>query len=155
MGLQFEFNQQIDAPRELVFEALTDLDAFAEYADGDVKIERLDDGPYGVGATWKETRTMFGKDASEYFEVVECDSPERLALFVDGSKGSSGRGEYHYTYELTSTGDGTELTLDARMENMGWLGAIFGRLFSGTFKKAIQADIDRLKEYAESGGTIA
>jgi carbon monoxide dehydrogenase subunit G len=150
MGLHFEFSEHIDASPERVFDALTDTGAFEAFIDGEATIERLDDGPMKVGSEWKETRKMFGKDATEYFEVVELDKPRRVGLFVDGTRGSSGRGEYHYVYKLEPSGGGTHLVLDARMEDMGILGAIFGRLFSGSFKKAIKKDIDGLKDYLEN-----
>jgi hypothetical protein len=82
--------------------------------------------------------------------VVELDKQRRVGLFVDGTRGSSGRGEYHYVDKLEPSDGGTDRVLDARMEDMGILGAIFGRLFSGSFKKAIKKDIDGLKNYLEN-----
>jgi carbon monoxide dehydrogenase subunit G len=149
MALHFEFSEHIEASPERVYDALTDTDAFEDFIDGEASIERLDDGLLDVGSEWKETRKMFGKDATEYFEVVELEPPRRVGFFVDGSRGSSGRGKYHYVYVLEPSESGTRLVLDARMEEMGFLGAIFGRLFSGTFKKPIRKDIDGLRDYLE------
>ena len=95
-------------------------------------------------------RKMYGKDATEFFEVVELNAPKRLGLFVDGSRGSSGRGQYNYVYELRPSENETQLVLDARMEDIGRLGAIFGRLFSGSFERAISKDIDGLEKYVET-----
>ncbi|WP_153727910.1 SRPBCC family protein [Salinibacillus xinjiangensis] len=46
-------------------------------------MERLDDGPIKVGSEWKETRKMFGKEASEYFEVKELQEPKKIVLYCE------------------------------------------------------------------------
>ncbi len=41
---------------------------------GDHAVERLDSGTdFGVGTTWRETRVMFGREATEVMEIVAVD----------------------------------------------------------------------------------
>lgn len=116
---------------------------------GLVGIERLDEGEMKVGSEWKETRKMFGQEASEYFEVVELDEPNKIVYYVDGAGGTTGKGEYIYTYLLTSVGDKTEVTLQGEIKGLTGLTKLFGKLMKGTFAKACAKDMDALKSYLE------
>ena len=57
---------------------------------------------------------MFGKEATEHFEVVELKKPEKIVLRCDGTKGTTGKGEYIYTYTVQSAGNETEVTLHGK-----------------------------------------
>lgn len=54
-------------------------------------MERLDEGPMKEGSAWLETRKMFGKEASEHFEVVELNEPKKIVLRCDVQKEQQGR----------------------------------------------------------------
>lgn len=54
-----------------------------------------------VGSQWKETRKMYGKQASEHFEVVSIEEPNKIILRCDGTKGTTGKGEFIITDVLT------------------------------------------------------
>lgn len=116
---------------------------------GVVAIERMDEGPLLEGSEWKETRKMFGKEASEYFEVVELKEPDKIVLRCDGTKGTTGKGEFVFTYLLTSSGSQTEVTLLGEIRGLTGLSKWLGKLMAGTFKKACAKDLDCLKEYLE------
>ncbi|MFY0521668.1 hypothetical protein ACN28I_00080 [Archangium gephyra] len=53
------------ASPERVFSALKDLDAASKWMPNLVGIEKLSPGKFGVGTKWRETRRMFGREASE------------------------------------------------------------------------------------------
>jgi carbon monoxide dehydrogenase subunit G len=116
---------------------------------GFVGIQRLDDGPLKMGSQWKETRKMFGKEASEHFEVVELNEPNKIVLLVDGTKGTTGKGEFVYTYTLTSSDDTTQITLDGEINGLTGLTKLFGKMMSGTFKKACAKDLDGLIQHLQ------
>ena len=111
-------------------------------------MERL--GPPGevtVGTRWRETRRMFGKEATEEFEVTELAPPNRISLRVAGSRGSSGAGAYRYAYTLEPTVIGTLVTLDAEIRGLTGVMGATGRVFSGVFKRACTKDLDALGTY--------
>lgn len=149
MGITFEVHRTFQVSKQKVYSSLLDLDAANEWMQGLVRMERLDDGPVKVGSEWKETRKMYGKEASEYFEVVELHEPNKIVLRCDGKKGTTGTGEYIYTYELTASGESTEVKLDGEIKGLTGLTKFFGRLMVGTFKKACAKDLDALKSYLE------
>jgi len=139
----------IAVSKENAYAGLLDLDAAQNWMQGFVKIERLDEGPLQVGSQWMETRKMFGKEASEHFEVVELHEPDKIILRCDGTKGTTGKGEFLFTYNITSSGDHTEVTLDGEIRGLTGLTKLFGKMMAGVFKKACVKDLDALKNYLE------
>lgn len=149
MALRFTVQEQFELPPEQVFEVMTDTSRAAAWMPGFVSIEKLTDGAFGEGTRWRETRKMFGRVASEEFEVVRCVPPTTLELFVDGKKGSSGRGEYRFVYELAPLDEdgGTRVTLSGEIGGIGKLMQLMGRLFMSSFKKACARDLQAMRDY--------
>jgi len=155
MPISFRLERDISAPPDGVFATLTDLDAAGQWMPSFVRIERLDQGPLRVGSEWRETRKMFGREATEQFEVTELDPPRRLALRVDGTKGASKKGEYVFVYDLTPTERGTHLVMDGSIQGLSRVADFFGRLFAGMFKKLCAKDFDAMANYIERQTTTA
>lgn len=149
MSIRFEVTRTFQVSKQEAYRSLLDLQAAEKWMQGLVGIERLDEGEMKVGSEWKETRKMFGQEASEYFEVVELDEPNKIVYYVDGARGTTGKGEYIYTYLLTSVGDKTEVTLQGEIKGLTGLTKLFGKLMKGTFAKACAKDMDALKSYLE------
>lgn len=148
MSIQFDAQMLFKVPKDTLYQSLLDVDAAKHWMQGLVRMERLDEGPMKVGSRWKETRKMMGKEATEVFEVIDLE-PDKIQLYVDGSKGTTGKGEYLYTYILKDLGDSTELTLHGEIQGMTGLGKIIGKLMVGTFKKLTLKDLEALKAYLE------
>jgi carbon monoxide dehydrogenase subunit G len=151
MSIHFEITRSFHVSQEKAFKGLLDLDSANQWMKGLVRIERMDEGPLQVGSEWKETRKMFGKEASEHFEVAELNDPEKIVLRCDGTKGTTGKGEFVFTYKLTPTDDDqTEVTMDGEIRGLTGFSKFFGKMMAGTFKKACAKDMDSLKTYLES-----
>jgi carbon monoxide dehydrogenase subunit G len=151
MSIRFEVSEVIPVAPERVLEALLDLEQAPLWMPGLVRIEPLSPGPLGVGSEWRETRKIFGKEATEQFEIVELEQPRRLGLLVDGSKGSSGRGEYLYSYRLEPVGDETVVRLSGEVRGMRGVMAWLGKLLVGPYKNACRKDLAALKRYLVDG----
>jgi uncharacterized protein YndB with AHSA1/START domain len=149
MPIQMRFSEQIEAPPERVFAALTNLDAAARWTPNCVRIEKLTAGPVGPGSQWRATRKLFGREATEHFEVTGYEPNRTLELFVDGTKGSSRRGYYRFRYRLQPEGAATLLDLDGEIGGTGKAMQLLGRLFAGGFKKAIAKDLAAMKRHVE------
>ena len=149
MALEFTVRKEIAASPERVFESLKDLDAASKWMPNFVGIEKLSPGKFGVGTKWRETRRMFGREASELFEVTGLEPNKSLELFVDGTQGSSKRGHYRFRYQLEPTGGKTALTMEAEIGGMVFILELFGRLVLGSFKEAIISDLDAMANYIE------
>jgi carbon monoxide dehydrogenase subunit G len=149
MSTTFATAVYIEAPPPVVFAALADLDSWKSWMPNLVAIEKLTPGPMAMGSEWRETRKMSGKQAVEHFRVTRWEPPRRFDVFVDGSKGTSGRGEYRFTHEFLPerTGTNLEVTGDIRM---GGLWALLSRFMVGSIKKACHQDLEALKAHLES-----
>ena len=72
--MEISCSKAIDAPADKVWAVMTNLEGFSEAINGIVSVERLDDGTgFEVGTSWRETRIMFGRMATEDMWVTELD----------------------------------------------------------------------------------
>lgn len=150
MSMQFESEVTVNAPPERVMAAMADLEAWPDWMQGLVRAEKLTPEPFGVGTRWREVRKMFGHEAEEIFEVTEYQPPHRLGLFVDGSQGTSGKGEYRFVYMLEPVGEGaTRMVLSGDIEMPGMVARLFGFLLKGMFRKGCERDLNALKAHLE------
>jgi carbon monoxide dehydrogenase subunit G len=151
VSLQFEISEMVQGSPEQVLDAMLDLERAHLWMPGLLRMERLSPGPLGVGSEWRETRKAFGKEATEQFEVVGLERPHRLELRVDGTRGSSGRGEYRYSYRFEPTDAGTAVRFKRGDPwNDGRRGVV-GKLFVGPLRKACGKDLQALRSYVENG----
>lgn len=142
--------RSVAAPSERVWSVLTDLDRSPEVLSGVDEIERLDGGGrFGVGTRWRETRTIFGKEATEEMWVTAMD-PGRSYVVEAESRG------VHYRSELGVTAEGDDasrlwMTFDAEPQSLGGriMGATIGLLFRGSTRKMLAKDLDDVAEVAE------
>ena len=138
----------IKAPIEDVFEVFSDLSGITERIPAITNIEVLE-GPVqmAVGTTWRETRVMFGKEASETIEVTEL---EPNAYYATLAESHGARYETSYRFEPVAVGTkvtlefvGTPLSLGAKL-----MTPIMALMKQST-KKAFMDDMLALKEYVE------
>ncbi|MCT8139152.1 polyketide cyclase / dehydrase and lipid transport [Anaerobacillus sp. CMMVII] len=149
MSIRFEVRRQTSVSKQKAYHGLIDLNSARTWMQGFVGIERLDEGPMKVGSEWMETRKMFGKEASEHFEVVELIEPDKIVLRCDGTKGTTGKGEFVFSYILATSNDHTEITLNGEINGLTGFSKLLGKLMAGTFKKACAKDMDALIRYLE------
>ena len=149
--MQLRVTREIDAPAQRVWELITDIEHAPETLSGVEQVERLDDGGgFGVGTRWRETRTMFGRQATEEMEVTAVE-PERSYTTV------AQHGTTRYVSalqveplgeercQLAMTFEGTSSSALGRI-----LAATVGRLFSGSTRKMVQQDLDDIAAAAEA-----
>lgn len=143
----------IQAPPERVYAALCDPDAFGQWMPNFGGVERLTPGPFGVGTRFRETRKMFGTTGHEVFEVTEAEPGRRLGLYVDGKLGSTGKGEYRFTYDFSPEGPATRVRMQGDIQMPGgWLTRLFGKLMLPMMKKALDKDMLAFKAHVEKQG---
>ena len=119
--IQFDVKERFDcAPAEL-FDALIDLKHAGAWMPGFVSMDQLTPGDFGLGTVFRETRRFMGQVTVEQFEVVHFDPPKSLGLLADGTKRTSGRGEYRFRYELSRCPGGTEMRLLVAALGIGFL----------------------------------
>lgn len=140
----------VAAPADRVWTILTDLERTAGAMSAVDRVERLDDGPdFGVGTRWRETRTVFGKEATEELTITALE-PGRSYVVEAESRGA------HYRSELgvEPTSDGASrlwMTFGAEPDGLigRIMGATLGRLFEGATRRMLERDLDDLAGAAE------
>ena len=72
--MNVEVQTLINAPRDRVWKIISDIDKSVDVISGIEKIEVLENPDAGlVGFKWRETRTMFGKQATEVMWITEAE----------------------------------------------------------------------------------
>lgn len=141
--------EHIRAPREQVFAKLIDYENFPDFISAITSVELLTEGEIGVGTRFRETRVMFGKEASEEMEIVEFERPSRL-VYTAASHGC----RYRSTHELVEKNGGTELSLHFEGKGISFVGklmsGLMGWMMSSACRKAIAKDFSDLKRALEA-----
>lgn len=143
--------QQIKATPSAVWNVLTNLEEAKALLPGVTGIEHLAGPAYGVGTRWRETRKMFGTEASEVMEVVAVD-PERSTELIAESHGM----RYTTGFEITPTATGCSLTMrfcgEQQRANFAQrlIGAITAPLGRAVTKRAMRQDLAAIAIAAES-----
>ncbi len=144
--------RDVAAPAERVWDMITDLDGAAEVISGIDAVERLDSGEaFAVGTRWRETRTLFGRQATEEMEVTAI-APGRSYTVESRSRGM----HYRSTMSVDPVAEGrSRLSMTFAGEPAGavskMLAATIGRLFVGATRRALQQDLDDIAEAAAGG----
>jgi carbon monoxide dehydrogenase subunit G len=144
-------SQEIAAQPASVWAIITDLDAFEQTISAVEKVERLDDGDgFGVGTRWRETRTMFGRTATEDMEVTSIDDGRSYVTEAHS------HGAYYRTVMTVEPvgSDGTRLSTSFGAEPHGLVtkvvAATIGRLFERATRKALEKDLAEIATAARS-----
>jgi carbon monoxide dehydrogenase subunit G len=147
---RIDVSREIAAPPQRVWELITDLRGAPARLTTVKRVEMLAGPEFGVGTRWRETRVMFGRDATEEMTVTAVD-PGRSYTTEADSRG------VRYVSELrvepAGTGSRLSMSIEAEVGNpvLKVLLSVVGRLFAGTTRKAMRQDLDDIAATAERG----
>ncbi|NUP18283.1 MAG: SRPBCC family protein [Streptomyces sp.] len=144
--------RRVAAGQGTVWEALTDLRGMERVLSTVTKVDVLTDGAFGVGTRWRETRRMFGRDATEEMWVTVCEPPERYVVEAE-SHGT------RYVSEWSLRADGpsdttVRMTFSAVTSGgvTGLLAKILGGVGARAVSRAIAKDLDEVASEVEGRG---
>ncbi|MGB3257471.1 MAG: SRPBCC family protein [Ornithinimicrobium sp.] len=137
----FVVTRVMPAPVEHVWEVLTDLNNLSRRLGGVQAVAIMTSGPYAVGTRWRETRTFFGRSATEEMWVRSNDPLRRTVIESDQQQV-----HYRTVWELTE-GEGTRLTMTFTGTSPdGGMTALLSRLVGPiglrATRKAVERDLD-------------
>ena len=145
-----EVQTTVAASPESVFAVATDLENIVENVSGIDSAEVLTEGPFGKGTRWRETRTLYGRQATEEMWVTGFDPPRSYVVEAE-SHGARYRTEI--TFVPVGAGTRVTFTFGARpVSFVARLFSIFSGMMMGGVKKALAQDLEDLKRVAESAG---
>ncbi|MEN8239917.1 MAG: SRPBCC family protein [Actinomycetota bacterium] len=148
--MNLEVSRDVNAPAAVVWGIITDLEGSVDTISAIEKVEILAGDGFGIGTAWRETRTMFGRKATEEMTVTEITEGESYVVVAD-PEGAN----YRTVMAVLPTGEtactvSMEFGADPRGAMTRLLGATVGRLFAGATRKAIAADLDDIATAAET-----
>jgi carbon monoxide dehydrogenase subunit G len=151
--MNFQTSIQVDADPARTFAAFTDLRNAATNIRGIKHIEVLTDGPVRAGTQFRETRTMFGRDAEEKMEVTAFDPPRSYSVGCDSCGGVRFDTEFRFTPEAGGTRVDVNMTTVATSIFAKMMTPLMGWMMAGTMRKCFEDDLADIKAVAE--GRIA
>jgi carbon monoxide dehydrogenase subunit G len=149
--MRVEYEVTVRAPKAEVWKLVTDFDNAASRISGIEKIEVLERPAAGlVGFKWRETRTLFGKTATEVMWITAVDEGSRYTTEAR-SHGSI----YRTEIGVQDHPEGTRLwgVFEAEPQSLGAkvMSALLGFMVKGSMKKALLQDFLDVKAAAETG----
>ncbi|MGB5227397.1 MAG: SRPBCC family protein [Eudoraea sp.] len=141
---------EIKAPKEKVWKVITDIENSVNTISGIDKIEILNKPKDTVvGLKWKETRTIFGKSATETMWITEATENNYYK-----TRAESNGAIYQTILKLSEKENTTFLTMEFSTEAITVRGKImafiFGRMLNKTMKKLIKKDLINIKTSVEN-----
>ncbi len=134
----------INAPIQKVFRTLATVDEFSKAVPGITKVEFLTDKKYGVGTRFRETRIMQGKEAATELEVAELVEDELVRMVAD-----AGGAIWDTIFRVTQDGDRVEMAMQMDARPHTWLARVVTPMILGVVSKAVDRDMDAVKQYCE------
>ncbi|MGJ7439527.1 SRPBCC family protein [Aquipuribacter sp. MA13-6] len=144
----FRATRHAAAPAARVWAVATDLANAPDVITDIDAVEVLTPGPFGVGTRWRETRTMFGRSASEEMAVTAVDPGRSYTAEAD-----SRRTHYVSTFTFVPVAGGTDVTMTFAGEPSGTLARALTRVTAPLTRRAVErtlrADLDDIAAAAE------
>jgi uncharacterized membrane protein len=148
--METEVSRVVAASAREVWGVVTDIEGSPAVLTAVERVERLDDHPgFGVGTRWQETRTMYGRQATEEMEVTAVEAPSTYTVVA-----VNGATTYTSTIAVRSLAtDRCELRMTFSGRSTGLVGrllaATVGRLFAGATRRSLQRDLDDIAGHVE------
>lgn len=142
--------QHVVAEPGRVWEVVTDVDSWASVISGIKTVERLDDSSeFGVGTTWRETRVIFGKEATEEMTVTGVEAGRCYTVEAE-SHGAN----YTSVITLAPRDGGTDLSMTFSTIPTSYLATVLsktlGKIFEGSTRKSLAQDLRDIATAAET-----
>jgi uncharacterized membrane protein len=142
-------SEEINAPRDRIWNVITDIDSWADTIEGIVSIEVINRPEAGViGLKWIEKRVLFGKEAEETMWISAAE-PNSWYETTAENHGAI----YSTRMSLDEAKDKTILTMSFSAKpttTVAKLMSVISFLFNGMMKKMLQKDLADVRKVAEN-----
>jgi len=144
---RFATTRTIAASADQVFDTVAHIEGFRNAVPHITNVEFLTEQTRGVGTRFRETRLMRGREATTELEVTEYEPPQRVRMVSD-----AGGTIWDTVFTVIDTGSATQLdmVMDARPHKL--LARVVTPLISRMVGKAVESDMDAVKNYCEIAG---
>ena len=138
----------VQAPPEAVWRIVSDIEHGQAMIPAITSIEILGDRSQGLGTRWRETRVMFGREATETLEITEWRPPREYVVSAE-SHGC----RYRSVIRVRPQGPGTVIEFEFGGEPYTFMSRamafVMGGLMRGSIEKMLRADLAAMKDFCE------
>ena len=139
----------INGTKEQIWQVITDIEGSIDRISAIEKIDILDKPESGMlGLKWEETRTMFGKSATEIMWITDVVENEYYQ-----TRAESHGAIYKSRLQIEESGDKSKLTMEFEGEAQSafakTMSFLTGFMFKSATEKALQEDLKDIKAYVE------
>lgn len=139
-----KISRQIQAPVNEVFQTISDIRNFSKSVPEIIDVEFLSETKSGVGTRFRETREFKGREAATELEVTEFVENDHVRIISD-TQGTI----WNSLFTVTEKDGGCQLTLEMEARSYKLLSKMMTPLMKGFISKALERDMDAVKEYCE------
>ena len=143
--IKIEKSVLINKPQQEVFDFVTNLSNDSKWQSSIESVERVSDGPIGVGSTWRYVGKFLGRKNETEIQMTSYDPPRQSSV-----KAVSGPIPFENTHKFQKQDGGTLLTFTGQAEFGGFFKMAEG-LVGKQMEKQMDADGAALKKLLESG----
>lgn len=145
------YSKRFEATPNRVFAAMTDVEQWPEVISAITSIEKLSEGPVGVGTRFRETRKMMGKDRSEEMAFTAYEPGRGFTL------GCQSCGcEMAFVHRFTPDGSGTRFELESQTRPISLFAKltmpIMNAMMKKTMVKCMDKDYQDMERYLSDEG---
>ena len=140
-------SRYIAAPPERVFAIYSDFRTAPQRVRSVIRVEVVPDGPIGKGTVVRDTRKLFGKEATANMEIIDFQ-PGRSLTFLTREGGA----RYTTRFTFTPEGAGTRAEVHFTIESLSLFAKVFSPLMglmTGMMRRCFEADFADLQGAAE------
>lgn len=137
--------RQIEAPAGEVFETISDIRNFSKAVPDIVNVDFLSEKKLGVGTRFKETRELNGRKAATVLEVTEFVENDYIRIVSD-TQGTI----WDSLFTVSEKDHGCELILEIEARPYKLLSKTMVPLIKSFVRKAMEKDMDAVKDYCEN-----
>ena len=146
-----DISRDVSAPADVVWTIMTDLENAADTISAIQAIVILSEPQeFNVGTTWRETRTMFGKQATEEMTVTQVDPGISYVVEAESHGARSTTIMQVVAPGESSSRISTSFDAEPTGTMAKFMTATVGKLFQSATRKAFARDLDDIAAAAEA-----
>ncbi|NBC66667.1 MAG: hypothetical protein GVY07_13555 [Bacteroidetes bacterium] len=142
---KIKVTRQIQAPADEVFEMISDIRNFKKAVTDIVDVKFLSEIKSGVGTKFKEIREFKGRETATVLEVTQFVENDHVRIVSD-TQGTI----WDSLFTVLEKESGCKLTLEMEARPYKFLSKLMVPLMKGFVRKALEKDMDAVKDYCEN-----
>ncbi|MFK7843757.1 MAG: SRPBCC family protein [Rhodothermales bacterium] len=143
--ITYTSTRTVKAPISHVFDTVSNIENFSKAIPHIINVEFLSDVKTGVGAKFRETRIMNGRETKTDLEVTSYEENQHVRLVSD-SHGTV----WDTVFTFVEQTEDIKLKMVMEAKSYKLSARIMGYFIKGMVQKALDEDMDAVQSYCEA-----